>query len=127
MRLCDGDGHTVYWVFARLRLGFDRLQAGMASNTISMLITCKKGTAHAVPFLLAMQRPSPLQGATYAQCKVLHLYRGKRWKARALHTVSPLLLRKPPLSGLPNISRCENHNPAFVALRLVRTQFSSDL
>lgn len=27
MRLCDGGGHTVYWVFARLRLGFDRLQA----------------------------------------------------------------------------------------------------
>lgn len=56
MRLCDG-GECFYilpWVTARLRLGFDRLQAGMASNTISMLITCKKGTAHAVPFLLAL-------------------------------------------------------------------------
>lgn len=114
MRLCDGDGNTVHWVFARLRLGFDRLQAGMASNTISMLITCKKGTAHAVPFLLALGNSSPL--------------RGKRWKAPARFTpFPPYCCESLPLSGLPNISRCENHNPALVALRLVRAQLSSDL
>lgn len=114
MRLCDGGGHTVYWVFARLRLGFDRLQAGMASNILSMLITCKKGTAHAVPFLLALGSSSPLQGETVES-------------APRFTPFPPYYCESLPLSGLPNISRCENHNPALVALWLVRAQLSSDL
>lgn len=114
MKLCDGDGHTVYWVSARLRLGFDRLQADMASNTISMLITCKKGTAHAVPFLLAFGKFFTFTG-------------GNGGKRKRFTPFPPYCCESLPLSRLPNISRCENHNPALVALRLVRAQLSSDL
>lgn len=127
MRLCDGGGHTVYWVFARLRLGFDRLQAGMASNTISMLITCKKGTAHAVPFLLAMQRSFPLQGRLMRNVKFFTFTGGNGGKRQRFTPFPPYCCESLPISRLPNISRCENHNPALVALRLVRAQLSSDL
>lgn len=52
---------------------------------------------------------------------------GNGGKRQRFTPFPPYCCESLPLSRLPNISRCENYNPALVALRLVRAQLSSDL